>query len=90
MIVSPWVLLQYAECFAGGFLVSFCLCYPRSPKNREELEKEVGFVFSSNEETVIIDDFPTTTTEGSETKEISLESNPSVSEKDEDEKEKCN
>ena len=90
MVVSPWLLLQYAECFAGGFLVSFCLCYPRSPKNREELEKEEGFVFNSDEKSVIIDEFPTTTTEVPETKKISLEGNPSVSEKEEDdEKAKC-
>lgn len=39
-MASPWILLQYAECFASGFLTSYLLC-SRSSKNRVENEVDI-------------------------------------------------
>lgn len=39
---SPWLLLQYAECFAGGFLTAYLLC-PRS-KKRELKGKDAAYL----------------------------------------------
>lgn len=53
---SPWLLLQYAECFAGGFLTSYLLC-PRS-KKRELKGKDA--VCLENPEMNILSDCETT------------------------------
>ena len=37
-MASAWIFLQYAECFASGFLTSYLLC-SRSPNNRVENEE---------------------------------------------------
>ena len=50
-MASAWILLQYAECFAGGFLTSYLLC-SRSPKNR--VKKEENTLSDVDPETEIV------------------------------------
>lgn len=57
MAASTWLLLQYAECFAGGFVTSYLLC-PRTVKNRKENEKDA--VYLESPEMNILDDGDTT------------------------------
>lgn len=55
MAASTWLLLQYAECFAGGFVTSYLLC-PRTVKKREE--KDAPYL--ETPEMNILDDGDTT------------------------------
>ena len=50
-MASAWIFLQYAECFAGGFLASYLLC-SRSPKNR--VKKEENILPDADPETEIV------------------------------------
>lgn len=89
----PWLLLQYAECFAGGFLISYCLCY-RSKSRREETEKEGVFVDADVEKSVIEDECSTlivADTEAIEGKGVFTKDNPGyLNEKEDEKKAKCN
>lgn len=58
MAASPWLLLQYAECFAGGFLISYCLCSGSSNdhangKDEVIIEKAGVSLLDDNESTAV-------------------------------------
>jgi len=51
-MASAWIFLQYAECFAGGFLTSYLLC-SRSPKKPVEKEEIIASDIDQTEIVVI-------------------------------------
>ena len=50
-MASAWIFLQYAECFAGGFLTSYLFC-PRSPK--KPVEKEETIVYDGDKTEIVM------------------------------------
>ena len=50
-MASAWIFLQYAECFAGGFLTSYLFC-PRSPK--KPVEKEETIVYDHDKTEIVM------------------------------------
>lgn len=56
MAASTWLLVQYAECFVGGFLTSYLLC----PRLKSRAGNETNGVYLESSKADILDDGETT------------------------------